>query len=73
MGALDVKKVVDEHQAWRLFTCMWLHAGAFHILANMFSLVFVGIRLEQEFGFGMYFFKLSFSRIYSVIQKNMFK
>ncbi|KAM7527768.1 hypothetical protein LguiB_031178 [Lonicera macranthoides] len=51
MGALDVTKVVDEHQAWRLFTCMWLHAGVFHILANMFSLIFVGLRLEQEFGF----------------------
>ncbi|CAN6692712.1 unnamed protein product [Malus baccata var. baccata] len=30
---------------------MWLHAGVFHVLANMLSLVFIGIRLEQEFGF----------------------
>ncbi|EEF29288.1 KOM, putative [Ricinus communis] len=51
MGALDVDKVVDGHQAWRLLSCMWLHAGVFHILANMLSLVFIGIRLEQEFGF----------------------
>lgn len=53
IGALEVKKVVEEHQAWRLVSCMWLHAGLFHILANMLSLLFVGIRLEQEFGFGM--------------------
>ncbi|KAH7863953.1 hypothetical protein Vadar_023944 [Vaccinium darrowii] len=51
MGALVVKKVVDQHQVWRLVSCTWLHAGVFHILANMLSLLVVGIRLEQEFGF----------------------
>ncbi|XWS28827.1 hypothetical protein CRYUN_Cryun25bG0104900 [Craigia yunnanensis] len=51
MGALEVSKIVHRHQAWRLISCIWLHAGVFHILANMLSLVFIGIRLEQEFGF----------------------
>nr|CAD1817639.1 unnamed protein product [Ananas comosus var. bracteatus] len=51
MGALDVNKVVKEHQGWRLITCIWLHAGVVHILANMISLLLIGIRLEQEFGF----------------------
>ncbi|KAG9454670.1 hypothetical protein H6P81_007574 [Aristolochia fimbriata] len=51
MGALDVNEVVHEHQGWRLITCIWLHAGVFHVLANMLSLLFIGIRLEQEFGF----------------------
>ncbi|KAL2898970.1 RHOMBOID-like protein 1 [Bienertia sinuspersici] len=51
MGALEVSKVVEQHQAWRLITSIWLHAGVVHILANMLSLVFIGIRLEQEFGF----------------------
>ncbi|XP_057801347.1 RHOMBOID-like protein 1 [Salvia miltiorrhiza] len=51
MGALDVSKVVDKHQGWRLITCMWLHGGVFHLLANMLSLIVIGIRLEQEFGF----------------------
>lgn len=50
MGALEVKKLVGGHQVWRLFTCTWLHAGVIHVLANMLSLVLVGIRLEQEFG-----------------------
>lgn len=59
MGALQVDKVVKGHQAWRLLSCMWLHAGVFHILANMLSLVFIGIRLEQEFGFRMYPFNSS--------------
>ncbi|KAM4089689.1 RHOMBOID-like protein 1 isoform X1 [Castanea sativa] len=51
MGALDVGKVVHGHQGWRLITCNWLHAGLFHILANMLSLLVIGIRLEREFGF----------------------
>lgn len=53
MGAMEVDKVVHRHQVWRLFSCMWLHGGVVHVLANMLSLVFIGIRLEQEFGFGM--------------------
>lgn len=51
MGALDWNKVVHRHQGWRLIACMWLHAGVIHLLANMLSLVFIGIRLEQQFGF----------------------
>ncbi|PHU06855.1 hypothetical protein BC332_23344 [Capsicum chinense] len=51
MGALNVNKVVHEHQGWRLITCMWLHGGVFHLLANMLSLLVIGIRLEREFGF----------------------
>ncbi|RWR77380.1 RHOMBOID-like protein 3 [Cinnamomum micranthum f. kanehirae] len=51
MGALYVKKIVAQGEAWRLISCIWLHAGVIHLLANMFSLLFIGIRLEQEFGF----------------------
>nr|AIY60650.1 rhomboid protein Hedne11758 [Hedera nepalensis] len=51
LGALEWNKVVHGHQGWRLVTCVWLHAGAIHLLANMLSLVFIGIRLEQQFGF----------------------
>ncbi|WJX69599.1 Retinoblastoma-like protein 1 [Trifolium repens] len=51
MGALEVDKVVHGHQVWRLLSCIWLHGGVIHVLANMLSLVFIGIRLEQEFGF----------------------
>ncbi|OIW08008.1 hypothetical protein TanjilG_20109 [Lupinus angustifolius] len=51
MGALKWDSVVNHHQGWRLITCIWLHAGIIHLAANMFSLVFIGIRLEQQFGF----------------------
>ncbi|XP_023000373.1 RHOMBOID-like protein 5 isoform X1 [Cucurbita maxima] len=50
-GALDKEAVVEHGEGWRLVSCMWLHAGVIHLLANMLSLLFIGIRLEQEFGF----------------------
>ncbi|TYI29129.1 hypothetical protein ES332_A05G295200v1 [Gossypium tomentosum] len=51
LGAIKWDKVVHGNQTWRLITCIWLHAGVIHLLANMLSLIFIGIRLEQQFGF----------------------
>ncbi|KAF8118737.1 hypothetical protein N665_0002s0050 [Sinapis alba] len=51
LGSLEWCRVVEMHEAWRLFTCVWLHAGVIHLVANMISLLFIGIRLEQQFGF----------------------
>ncbi|XP_047339302.1 RHOMBOID-like protein 2 [Impatiens glandulifera] len=51
LGGLEWSKIVNEHQWWRLISCIWLHAGLIHLFANMLSLVFIGIRLEQQFGF----------------------
>ncbi|CAI0403463.1 unnamed protein product [Linum tenue] len=51
LGALQWGKIVEKHQGWRLVTCMWLHAGIIHLIANMLSLVVIGVRLEQQFGF----------------------
>lgn len=51
MGGLEWRKVVHKDQGWRLITAIWLHAGLIHLVANMLSLVFIGIRLEQQFGF----------------------
>ncbi|PRQ60046.1 putative peptidase S54, rhomboid [Rosa chinensis] len=50
LGALEWSKVVHKHQGWRLVTCIWLHAGVVHLVVNMLSLVFIGIRIEQQFG-----------------------
>ncbi|KAL8191618.1 hypothetical protein R6Q57_028349 [Mikania cordata] len=51
MGALEYNKAVNKSEEWRILTCMWLHAGVFHVFANMLGLVFIGSRLEHEFGF----------------------
>nr|CAD1821374.1 unnamed protein product [Ananas comosus var. bracteatus] len=51
MGALEWNKVVHQHQGWRLVTSIWLHSGLIHLIVNMLSLLFIGIRLEQQFGF----------------------
>ncbi|KAL2934055.1 RHOMBOID-like protein 1 [Bienertia sinuspersici] len=51
MGALVMDKIVHKNQGWRLISCIWLHAGVFHVLANMLGLLVIGIRMEREFGF----------------------
>lgn len=51
LGALDSEKVAHKNQGWRLITCIWLHGGLIHLVANMLSLLVIGIKLEQEFGF----------------------
>jgi len=51
LGGLEEKLVVGKGEGWRLLSCMWLHVGVIHLFANMLSLLFIGIRLEQEFGF----------------------
>jgi membrane associated rhomboid family serine protease len=51
MGGLERSLILGKHhQAWRLFTCIWLHAGVFHILIDIIALLVVGIRLEIDFG-----------------------
>lgn len=75
MGALDADKVMQGGEQWRIVTCMWLHAGVFHIFANMLSLLGVGIRLEQEFGFGeqnFLHFNLQMIHIVSSFNSNHF-
>lgn len=59
MGALEWKKVVQGNEKWRLVTSMWLHAGIFHLVSNMFNVILFGIRLEQQFGFSKSFTPLT--------------
>lgn len=39
-----------QGQWWRLFTCMFLHAGILHLLMNMYALNYVGTLLEPALG-----------------------
>ena len=43
---------------WRLFTCMFLHIGVFHLLMNMYAFLYIGLLLEPYLG------KLRFASAY---------
>jgi len=45
---LDV--LVKEGEIFRLFTCMFLHIGIFHLLCNMYSLYIIGKEVESLYG-----------------------
>lgn len=48
------------HQYYRLFTCMFLHAGIIHLACNMYSLYFMGNLIEKIYG------KIQFLIIYII-------
>lgn len=41
---------IQNGEYWRLFTCMFLHAGVMHILFNMYGLFIAGVFLEKVTG-----------------------
>ncbi|NPA61320.1 MAG: rhomboid family intramembrane serine protease [Epsilonproteobacteria bacterium] len=49
-GASNGIYVILGGEQWRLFTAMFLHGGAIHILTNMLSLWFVGRAIERIIG-----------------------
>ncbi|KAF3779433.1 RHOMBOID-like protein 2 [Nymphaea thermarum] len=50
LGALRRTRIIAEKQKWRLMTFTWLHGGAFHLVINISSMLFIGIRLAQDCG-----------------------
>lgn len=70
VGALHWGRVVHGGQGWRLVSAIWLHAGLIHLIVNLLSIIFVGIRLEQQFGFrtsSAYSFMLNFVSYISIL------
>lgn len=59
-GAAYVPLIQQEHEYYRLFSCMFLHFGMEHLVDNMLALYFVGGHLERAVG------KLKFLLIYLV-------
>lgn len=57
-GAMDWEDIVINREYYRLFTSMFLHFGADHLLQNMLILLLIGCRLERITG------KLSYLIIY---------
>jgi len=50
LGALIPALVVLHDEYWRLFSAMFLHAGIFHLLFNMWALYIAGGYLERVVG-----------------------
>jgi membrane associated rhomboid family serine protease len=50
LGALEPDAIFWNHQYWRLFTSLFLHAGWTHLLFNLFALFVLGPPLERAIG-----------------------
>lgn len=48
--------IKDEHQYYRLFTCMFLHGSPDHLINNMLTLWVIGSIVEDEIGHWKYLF-----------------
>ena len=49
-GAAYPPLILEEGETYRLFTCMFLHFGIYHIANNMLVLLVLGQRLEPVLG-----------------------
>lgn len=49
-GATSYVDIVENHQYFRLFTALFLHADSDHLINNMLSLAVIGYMLETHFG-----------------------
>ncbi|MEK6302516.1 MAG: rhomboid family intramembrane serine protease [Acidobacteriota bacterium] len=49
-GAKQNALIAEQHQYWRLITCVFLHIGFIHLLMNNYALWIVGRDIEQIYG-----------------------
>ena len=54
-----------NHEYYRLFTCIFLHAGFSHIICNTISLLQSGILVESIYGRKVFIFTYIFSGIFA--------
>lgn len=62
LGA-NAGSITKNGQFYRLFTCIFLHAGIIHLACNMYSLYVIGPQVESFFGKLKYIFIFCFSGI----------
>jgi rhomboid protease GluP len=46
----NLRAVTLAGQWWRVVTCCFLHIGIFHLLMNMYALLYIGVLLEPRLG-----------------------
>ena len=71
LGAKD-NLLINQGQIYRLFTCMFLHAGIIHIALNMYALYNIGPLVEEFYGWKKYIFIYLASGIISSIFSYLF-
>ena len=71
MGA-KVNYLIAGGQYYRLFTCMFLHAGILHLGVNMYSLYMMGTFIEKIYGRFKYIIIYIVSGLFSSILSYMF-
>lgn len=54
--AIKPSNILQGQYLWTFFTSMFMHAGLFHIFANMFSLLFIGSLVEKIIGAKRYIY-----------------
>jgi len=50
IGANNGTAVFENHEYYRLISCIFLHAGITHLVSNMIVLIIAGTRLERRIG-----------------------
>ncbi len=63
--AIRPSNIVGGKYLWTFLTSMFMHAGFFHLLVNMFSLFFVGSLIEKIIGRKRYFYFYLISGIFA--------
>ena len=51
LGAKNDGAIFERGEWWRLLVCTWLHSGVAHLLANVLSVLSLGVGHERAFGF----------------------
>jgi membrane associated rhomboid family serine protease len=63
--ALNPSYIFEGKYLWTFLTSIFMHAGIFHLIANMLSLIFVGSLIEKLLGKKRYFYFYLISGIFA--------
>jgi len=50
----NIRYLTLDGQWWRIITCCFIHIGLFHVLLNMYALIYIGVLLEPQLGRGRF-------------------
>jgi rhomboid protease GluP len=63
----NLRELTLVGQQWRLLSSIFLHGGIFHLLLNMYALLFIGKEIETQFGNNRYLFTYIVTGIFASI------